>query len=234
MAGSLGQAQRAVHAVMDDAPDAIALLGDYGHSYELSRPLSRRGYRHSMQLLTPVLQTLRAPDGIVALLGNHDYYFDAQQTREWLESLGIAVLVNAQRVLHRGPARVALVGVDDAAEGRIDIDGASTGLPDDAPRILLSHNPDGVYAIEPRHRIDVVIAGHTHGGQIVLPGYGAIATYCRICKRKSATGWVPNERAPLYVTKGVGGMIPLRINCTPEVLLVRLVRGDSTRAQQPV
>ncbi|HJU88705.1 MAG TPA: metallophosphoesterase [Gemmatimonadaceae bacterium] len=232
---TVAQAERAVRAAAADDPDLVVHLGDYGYSYKRSRSASRRGYRRSMARLTPLLRTLRARDGVVALLGNHDYYYDAGGVRDWLESLGMHVLVNAPYVLQRGSARVVLLGIDDAGEGCIDVGRALLGAPDDATRILLSHNPDGVYTIEPGHRISGVIAGHTHGGQIVLPWYGAIATFCRICGRRTATGWVPNDHAPLYVTKGVGGMIPVRLNCTPEVLLVRLRRApEGVAVQQPV
>jgi predicted MPP superfamily phosphohydrolase len=213
----------------------VVLLGDYGHSYKRSRSASVRGYRRSMRMLTPVLRSLRARDGTLALLGNHDHYFDAAEVRRWLESLGARVLVNEHHVLRHGGAGVALVGVDDAKEGRVDIATASAGLPDELPRILLTHNPDGVFAIEPAARIALAIAGHTHGGQVVLPWYGAPATFCRICRRLTASGWVPNAHTPLFVTTGVGGMIPFRINADPEIVIAHLRRApEQPAAQQPV
>lgn len=178
-----------------------------------------------MRLLTPMLETLHARDGVLGLLGNHDYYFDGPAVRQWLESLGIRVLINEHHVVERDGARLAFVGVDDEKEGCIDLERAVAGTPDDAPRVLLSHNPDGTFRVEPRFRIAVVLSGHTHGGQIVLPWYGAPLRFCRICSRHSASGWVPNSFAPLYVTTGVGGMTPFRINVPPEIVLARLRRA---------
>ena len=90
--------------------------------------------------------------------------------------------------------------------------------------MALSHEPDGIRHLDPRLRVDVMLAGHTHGGQIVLPGYGAPLTMSRTCGRRSANGWVTNPRAPLYVTRGLGEQLPLpvRINCPPEIVVLRL------------
>jgi predicted MPP superfamily phosphohydrolase len=230
--GSLAQAWRAVRAANESEPDMVVLLGDYGHSYKRSRSASARGYRRSMEMLTPVLRSLRARDAIIALLGNHDHYFDAPAVRRWLESLGARVLVNEHVVLRRGDAGIALLGIDDAKEGHADIEAAITGLPDGMPRVLLTHNPDGVFATKPAARIALAVAGHTHGGQVVLPWYGAPATFCRICRRLTASGWVPNDHVPLFVTTGVGGMIPFRINAVPEIVIARLRRAPEGRAAQ--
>src|SRR5687768_6647270 len=80
-------------------------------------------------------------------------------------------------------------------------------------------------------RVDAVIAGHTHGGQIVVPGYGAVMTMARVCGRRSASGWVGNSRTALYVTRGLGEQLPLplRFKCRREVLVLRLTSGS----QQP-
>jgi uncharacterized protein len=223
---SFAQSRRALRAAAEAEPDLLVLLGDYGHSYKRSRAVSRPGYRRSMRLLTPLLETLQTRDGVIGLLGNHDYYFDGPAVRRWLESLGVRVLVNEHYVVERNGARVAFVGVDDEKEGHIDLERAVAGLPDDAPRILLSHNPDGTFLVEPRFQIATVLSGHTHGGQIVLPWYGAPLRFCRICGRHEARGWVTNRFAPLYVTSGVGGMVPFRINAPPEIVLARLRRAS--------
>jgi predicted MPP superfamily phosphohydrolase len=184
-----------------------------------------------MRLLTPFLRELDTPDGVVAVLGNHDYYFDAEAVTRWLEAWNVRVLRNASIEIVRGGERLALVGLEDAKEGTIDASRALGGVSPAVPRLVLSHNPDGVLCLAGAH-VDAVLAGHTHGGQIVLPLVGAPIRFCRICGPHHARGWVPNDHAPLYVSSGVGGMVPLRVNVPPEIVVATLRRGPA--AQQPV
>ncbi len=213
---------RAIELVLERSPDLIALLGDYGVSFKRSHAASRAFYPPGMRTLAPMLTALRAPDGVVALLGNHDYYYDAQVVREWLESLGIRVLVNDRIEIRRGGARLAIAGLDDALQGSPDPLAGCGGLPDEVPRVLLSHSPDGVLFLAPSVRPGLVLSGHTHGGQIVLPFYGAPIRWARIAGRKSARGWIPNPVAPLFVSAGVGSQVPFRFGAVPDVVIVRL------------
>jgi predicted MPP superfamily phosphohydrolase len=221
--------ERAVAIANAASPDLVVLLGDYGLSFDSALWLSRILYRSMYRGLTPILRRLSARDGVLAVLGNHDYDLGADAVRSWLGSLGVDVLVNDCRFITRGNATLAIGGVDDYKKGRIDPGGGCRDVPADVPRIILSHNPDGVRLLDPAARVDLVLAGHTHGGQVVVPWYGAPLTFCKICGPRTARGWVPNARAPVYVSAGVGAALPLRFNCPPEVVIVRLER----RAQQP-
>jgi predicted MPP superfamily phosphohydrolase len=171
-----------------------------------------------------VLATLHAPDGIVGVLGNHDYDYDAPSVARWLTRCGVHVLVNECVTFERDGARLAIGGVDDYEYGSIDVYGGCAEIPADVPRIVLSHNPDGVLRLDPRARVDLVLAGHTHGGQLVLPWFGAPARHCTICDADCASGWVRRAPVPLYVSAGAGALIPFRLGSRPEVVLVRLVR----------
>jgi predicted MPP superfamily phosphohydrolase len=102
---------------------------------------------------------------------------------------------------------------------------------------VLSHNPDGVRILSPDLGEPLVLSGHTHGGQIVLPLYGAPLTMSRVCGRATASGWVPNPWFPLYVARGVGVQIPIRFGAPPELLVARLRSAECvgrSRDQQPV
>jgi hypothetical protein len=211
-------------------PDLIVLLGDYGASFHHNRPLSAALYEWSLPALGFALRKLRSRDGIVAVLGNHDHYHDAGRVTKWLEAIGAHVLVNSHVVMRRGEQQLAIGGVGDALEGHVDAMGGAGTRPRGTPLVVLSHNPDGVLSLSREAGIGLVLSGHTHGGQIVIPGYGAPVTFTRICGRRTASGWVPNPTAPLYVGRGAGAQWPIRFCCPPEVLIVRL-RVDS--AQQP-
>jgi predicted MPP superfamily phosphohydrolase len=216
---------RATSLANDSSPDLIVLLGDYALSHTRLRTISRWLYEWALPRMTATLRSLRARDGVIAILGNHDYDHDATKVATWLRSTGARVLVNDCVVVARGDAQLGIGGVDDWTHGDIDPHGGCASLAPEVPRIVLSHNPDGVLELSPSARADLVIAGHTHGGQIVLPWFGAPSRHCTVCDASSASGWVARSPVPLYVTTGVGVVLPLRINCPAEVLVIRLVRA---------
>ena len=221
---ALGHVRRAVRMTNDAAPDLVVLLGDYSVSFETTlHAWSARTYERALAELTAPLRELRARDGVLAVLGNHDHYAGVERTIAWLPTIGARLLRNAGVVVARDEARLVVGGVDDWFEGTVDPWGGCRGLPDDAPTIVLSHVPDGVLALDAARRVDLVLAGHTHGGQFVLPGWGAPVTFSRVATRRHAAGWVPNARAPLFVSHGVGVQLPGRFFTSPEVVLVELV-----------
>ena len=208
-------------------PNLIALLGDYGYSFESLPAYSRRWYRSALGAMTSSLRELDATDGVVAILGNHDYDAGATTVLAWLRDLGATVLVNHTRDIWRGDHSLRVFGLDDVNSGTPAI-ADELKASDRTPTVVLSHNPDGVFLFDQGPRVDLVVAGHTHGGQIVLPWYGAPMTMAHVCTRGAASGWVPNDVAPMYVTRGLGEQLPLpvRINCPPEILVVRLRSGQ--------
>jgi len=220
--------RHAVDAANAVAPDVIALLGDYASSFKETPAVSRRWYGEALPAMASELSRLRARDGVLAVLGNHDYYADAEAVRTWLHAIGAHVLVNSARCVVRSGTTLRIAGLDDVKKGRVD-PLAGCSLVNQPPTLLLCHEPDGIRRLDPQLRVDVMLAGHTHGGQIVFPWYGAPVTMSQICGRRTAHGWVPNSRAPLLVTRGLGEQLPLplRIRCPPEVLILRLGSGAS-------
>ena len=224
--GTFGPARllrRAVQLANDASPDLIVLLGDYALSHSFVRTVSRWLYEWALPRMTDSLSALHARDGVLAILGNHDYDYDPAKVAAWLRSLGARVLINECAVVQRGAAQLGIGGVDDWTHGQIDAHGGCASLAPDVPRVVLSHNPDGALELAAAARVDLVLAGHTHGGQIVLPWLGAPARHCSVCDAWSASGWVARAPVRLYVTTGVGVLLPFRINCPAEVLIVRLV-----------
>jgi len=215
-------AERAAAIARSADPDLVALLGDYSVSVGRFTRLTRYMYDRGMRELGPILQSIGARDGMLAVLGNHDYDTGGWRVVRWLSSIDAGVLLNQSALLERDGAKLVIGGVRDPHYARVDPEGGFAHAPPDAPRILLSHTPDAITFLSPTARPALVLAGHTHGGQVVFPFVGALSRHSRICGRRTASGWIPNPHFPLYVTTGVGVAIPVRAWCRGEVLVVRL------------
>lgn len=199
-----------VDAALREAPDVVLLGGDLVDQ--------ARGTDPDAELFAE-LARLRAPLGVWAVPGNHDHarFRGIGAYVEALEDAGIEVLVN-RGVALRDDLHVG--GLDDLRNGRPDLTAALRGRPAAAAKLLLSHNPD----VLPEVPTDVglTLSGHTHGGQVVLPGVGALATSSRFGDRFLA-GWVAGP-ARGYVSRGLGvTSIPVRINCPAELTVLDLL-----------
>jgi hypothetical protein len=167
-----------------------------------------------------LFRELQAPLGVFAVLGNHDHYTgDPAAVRALLEDCGITVLHNRSVVLQRDGRRIILSGIDDLHSGQPDLERALQGAPDDVTTILLSHNPD-IFFEAARRGVALVLSGHTHGGQIRIPGLPVLV---RMSRYRLDHGRFETDGAQLVVSRGLGvtGM-PLRIACSPETVFVRL------------
>lgn len=170
--------------------------------------------------IADVLATLRATDGVAVIAGNHDYFGDGYPLFQYLEDAGIRVLRNAWRTVVRGDARFVLVGVDDAWTGRADLAAALRDRPE-GPTIVLAHDP-ALFPAAARARVDLVLSGHTHGGQIALPFIARWANLTRLSHRHSI-GVARVSGSTLIVSAGLGTTgLPLRLGVPPEVVLIRL------------
>ncbi len=149
---------------------------------------------------------------------------DAGRLTAVLEKRGIQVLHNRSICLYpksEGSDRTALYlcGVDDVVEGRPYIDHALDNVPPDAPTILLSHNPDILQS--PRiGQVDLVLSGHTHGGQIVIPLWGPAHTQVEFLAREHVSGSFRINNTHVYITRGLGEGIPLRFGASPQLALI--------------
>ncbi len=143
-----------------------------------------------------------------------------------MAELGIEPLMNrAARVGAVGCA-VWFAGIDDLNNGQPDLDAALRDAPDRAPLVLLSHNPD-VWLDARSRRADLILTGHTHGGQLRLPGLGAWYRQGTHLPRQKAAGWFCEGRTAMYVTRGLGESFPYRFGAPPQAALIRLVRDES-------
>lgn len=217
----ISRARRAVAYANSQAPHLVALLGDYGTSEWFAPRVSRRWYQRTFQLLGPVLQELRARDGILAVIGNHDYYAGSDETAAWLQGLGIRVLRGDAVEFPSSDGALRVVGIDDFEEGRVDAETIATLIAGEAPTIVLSHHPDAIQHLQ-HPSVCLVLSGHTHGGQVVLPLVGAPVTRSELCPSSRASGWVPNPYCRLYVSRGIGSQVPVRFGAPPEVVVLTL------------
>jgi hypothetical protein len=139
-----------------------------------------------------------------------------------LEAMGIRILLNECEVIERDDQRIHLAGVDDAHFYRMDnIEKAAMPIPAGAFSILLSHTPE-VYRQAAHANFDLMLSGHTHGGQICLPGSIPITLESALPRRMGAGAWQYHDMTG-YTSVGAGSsVVPVRLNCPPEITLHRL------------
>jgi predicted MPP superfamily phosphohydrolase len=144
-----------------------------------------------------------------------------------LESMGIEVLLNESVKLTRGGGVIHLAGVDDAHYYRVDnIEKAAEGIPLDGLSILLSHTPE-IYRQAAHSGFDLFFCGHTHGGQICLPGGYPITLDARCPRRLGYGNWQYGEMRG-YTSAGAGtSIVEVRLNCLPEIVLHTLERSSA-------
>lgn len=202
--------------INEERPDVIAFTGDYA--------AEGRDLQKSLAIVAREGKRLKAsiPGGKLAVLGNHDRWAGERDVIRALEEAGFNVLVNGSVRLGESPGLVIL-GLDDLWSGTVDYRKTLAGvdLSRDAA-VALSHNPD-VLPDAGREGIRVILAGHTHGGQVVLPFFGPPyqpSKYNYVC------GFFRHGKSILYVSRGLGCLFPpFRLNCPPEVAVFTLARG---------
>jgi predicted MPP superfamily phosphohydrolase len=209
----------AVALAQQQEADLIVLTGDFIH----------QGYRY-IDSVAEALGRLQAPCGVFAVLGNHDYSVrNALGFRRYkhlhravaaaLSARGIRVLHNENVPLTRGDDRLNLVGVEDLWSRACDPGLAFEETTAGAPCIVLAHNPSTIDHLDGR-RCDLMLSGHTHGGQIHVPGLGR-PTLSRKARRFAA-GLYRHRGSYLYVNKGVGFGFRFRFGVRPEVAVLTL------------
>ena len=206
--------------------DACVLTGDYrAGTSGPHEPALRAMAGLCTQLLQPVY----------GVFGNHD----SIRMLPGMESMGIRMLLNEHARLERGTDSIYLVGVDDPHYYRVDnLASAAADIPANAVSILLSHTPE-IYRQAAYAGFDLMLCGHTHGGQICLPG-GIPLTLDSKCPRYMGSGAWTHAGMQAYTTVGAGTcIVPVRLNCPPEVVIHRLsaasvgMPADTESVQQP-
>jgi predicted MPP superfamily phosphohydrolase len=216
-------------------PDLILLTGDYVTT--TPTPIHQLALR---------LRNLQSRNGIYAVLGNHDIYYKNAKSEitNALENIGIHVLWN--QIAYPFGSELLLIGLADLYSKQFSPEVVMNQLDPSIPRLVLAHNPDTA-ALLKTWRVDLQLSGHTHGGQIIIPGIGAaVIHYERISKKipvqirrffpfldKTYSGirnyeWIQGlhyvGKNQLYVNRGLGTYLPGRLFCPPEVTVITLER----------
>ncbi len=188
-------------------PDMFVLTGDYvSHEREYIEPMAE------------VLGTLQSEFGTFACLGNHDHWTDGELVTESMRNAGINVLINEGIRFTARDSSFWLAGVDDFMVGKTDLRAALRGSFPDEMKMLLAHNPIIVRRAA-RLGIDLMLSGHTHGGQVkirddekrILP------------RRRLKNGLHRRKETQIYITRGIGTVVlPVRYHCPPEISLIEL------------
>ncbi|WP_174596130.1 metallophosphoesterase [Sphingomonas azotifigens] len=213
--------RRIVAQVNAAHPDIVLLAGDMVIGHDATGADARAAG------LTAPLAELRAPGGVIAVLGNHDHWTAPAAIRTALARAGVLVLENG--AVRRGP--IALLGVDDSYSGHDDVRATLAawrrigGLP-----VVLTHAPDLTARLP--HGLPLLLAGHTHCGQVVLPGWGPLLLHSPheqwrlLYDPRLRCGVVRDAGRTIVVTAGVGsGTMPLRLGAPPDWWLITLRQG---------
>jgi predicted MPP superfamily phosphohydrolase len=212
--------ETAVQTVKGLNPDLVVLTGDYVSAFARHHTAAAE----SAESCALALSGLRPPFGILAVLGNHDHLTDPRAVTRSLQSRGITVLDNQSQPIESEGSRLWVVGVDDVLKGHPDLDSALQRVPRDAATILLVHEPD--YADDVHHPVGLQLSGHSHGGQIRLPLIGP--PYLPQLARKYPEGFRWVGSLALNTNCGIGmSLLPIRLNCPPEITLLTLRSGPS-------
>ncbi|MBQ2644659.1 metallophosphoesterase [bacterium] len=191
-------------------PDIVLLVGDYinMHSDYMSYPIIK---------IAEKLSKIYSKAGIYTVLGNHDYYKEGQKIKQALTEKGITVLENRCRKIEIGDKEFYVAGIEDLTTGFPNVERALRNAK--KPTILLSHQPD-IFPKLPKDRINITLAGHTHGGQVVIPFIGPLIVPSKY-GTKYASGYFEENGNKMIVTKGIGtSILPIRFNCAPEIVVI--------------
>ena len=198
--------------------DLVVCTGDYVHE---------RTATTQIDTVWPLLGELKAPFGVYSVLGNHDHWANTRRSQQWLQDTN-QDLRHKAKAIERDGHRLWIVGAGDLWEDHRDLDEIMSGIPDSDCRIVLAHNPDTADS-QFSARIDLMISGHTHGGQVVIPFVGPPVLPVR--NKTYSSGFKTSPRGMgVFISRGIGWAIyPVRLNCPPEIAVLELTPSQAER-----
>ena len=194
--------------------DSIVCTGDY--------VLKRNDGSHDVETVWSLLERLKAKSGVYSILGNHDHWADFNKSLELLDDSGQNIR-HKSVAIERNGKRIWIGGAGDLWEDDTGVDKAFKEVPGKECKILLAHNPDTA-DIEFDTRVDLMISGHTHGGQVIIPFIGPLVLPVK--NKNYSSGFIRSQNANIFISKGIGwAIVPVRFNCYPEIAVLNFKKA---------
>jgi predicted MPP superfamily phosphohydrolase len=208
----LGLIRRVIERANQLKPDLIVCTGDYVHEKNSTKQIDQ---------VWPVLSQLSAPSGVFSVLGNHDHWADTARSDYWLERTEQGLRHKLARIEREGQY-FWMAGAGDLWEDHRSLDGLLNKVPTADCRIVLAHNPDTADT-DYTFRVDLMLSGHTHGGQVNIPFIGT--PVLPVLNKDYSSGLKQSPRGcTVFISKGIGWAIyPVRFNCFPEIAVLELI-----------
>ena len=204
-----------IDAVLALGADAVVITGDLVSRVDQGEP----------DMIVQSLSRLRAPQGVYAVLGNHDWNEDGPVVIESLRRAGVTVLCNEHLAWQRGGSSLYLAGIDDVCRGKNDLPRTLRGIPSDAAVVALAHEPEYADIVAKDPRVILQLSRHSHGSKICLPFYAPLLT--PPWGHKYPAGLYEIRDLALYTNRGIGLLgLPFRFACRPEITLFTLKPGN--------
>lgn len=199
-------------------PDVIFLTGDYV-----------TGTSDRINEFAGLLAKLSPRSGIYACLGNHDHWANAARITSALETAGVQMLVNQHTRVQCADGELVVAGLQSVWAGKPEWSQAARGLRKDERAVILVHEPDYAHTLSEDRRIALQLSGHTHGGQVRVPFYGALRL--PLWGRKFQSGFYDLDALKLHVNRGIGTIaIHVRFFCPPEISCFDIINTGATSA----
>jgi uncharacterized protein len=205
------QLEKVASIVNQQQPDLVALTGDYITDHP----------EKAEEMLTNAFSQLKATDGVVAVMGNHDREHTTVPLERAFAKAKVNFLNNAVHSIDRHGNKLNIAGVDDVYFNLANLPQTISQLPETGTNILLAHEPDFVDLAADTHKFGLQLSGHSHGGQIVIPFLPRVTA---LLAKKYISGYYNVDATQLYVSSGVGtsSILQARFNCRPEISVIVL------------
>lgn len=213
--GVLPLSDKAIELIKKAEYDLAILGGDY-------RYLHQGNSKGAEIAVRKIVKCLKQKTEVIGILGNHDVYMNGEE----LEDLGVKILVNDSCEIKNNGQSIFIAGVDDSSLFLADdVDTADKDIPGNSFKIMISHSPQ-IFKEVSKYGYDLMISGHTHGGQVCLPGGFAILKGAPVPRRFVKGRWVHENMQGITSTGAGVSVFPVRFNCLPEINVIELRRKE--------